>query len=135
MTRDMLNAFKDMPIVLKFITAHALICSCFALVAIVPGIPVEINGVRMESQGIWEKDWGIPLVATGLALPIIGLLFLNRWKYSRQIYAVALFGVFFLLNMTSLIQKPAYLLFPLIVVGVLTSYLFLNKKVRDYFNM
>jgi len=89
----MYQAFKDMPTLLKFITAHALVCFVFFLGVVIPGIPITLNGEVMESQEAWGKGLGLPIAAIGLIMPVLGILILKRWQFSRHLYGIILFSV------------------------------------------
>ncbi|MCK0152932.1 hypothetical protein MWU49_04400 [Alcanivorax sp. S6407] len=128
----MYQAFKEMPTLLKFLTVHALACFVFFWAAVIPGIPITFNGEVMESQEIWNKGIGLPTVAVGLVMPALGVLFLRRWRYCRQLYSVVL---------VSAMVVPVVLWqeLPLIIFGALLScavigYLFINGQARAYFS-
>ena len=128
----MYQAFKEMPTLLKFITAHALACFVFFLAAVIPGIPITFNGEVMESQQLWAKGVGLPTVATGLAMPVIGVLFLRRWQYCRQVYSVAL--VSFMVVPFVLWQELPLIIFGVVLSCAIIGYLFLNGQARAYFS-
>ncbi|MES9826358.1 MAG: hypothetical protein ABW127_18205 [Candidatus Thiodiazotropha endolucinida] len=77
----MYQAFKEMPTLLKFITAHALFCFMFFMAVVIPGIPITFKGELMEFYDLWEG--GLPTAAMGLSMPVVGVLLLKRWQYAR----------------------------------------------------
>lgn len=128
----MYQAFKEMPTLLKFITVHALACFVFFLAAVIPGIPITFNGEVMTSQQLWAKGVGLPIVVIGLAMPVIGVLFLRRWKYCRQVYSVALMSVMVVPFM--LWQELASVIFGVVLSCAIIGYLFINGQARAYFS-
>jgi hypothetical protein len=128
----MYQAFKVMPTLLKFITVHALACFIFFLAAVIPGIPITFNGEAIESQQLWAKGFGYPTVAIGLAMPVIGVLFLRRWQYCRQVYSATLVSVMVIPFV--LWQELPSIIFGAVLSCAIISYLFINGRVRAYFS-
>jgi hypothetical protein len=129
----MYQAFKEMPTFLKFITGHALVCFLFFLAAVIPGIPITVNGEVMESQELWVKGDGLRVALMGLAMPMVGLLILRRWKYCRQLYTVTIASV---LVAPYVFRQDIIgtIVFGVLVSCAITAYLFLNIKARAYFS-
>lgn len=128
----MYQAFREMPTLLKFITAHALVCFVFFLTVVIPGIPITVNGEVMESSELWSRGLGFPTAAVGLAMPVVGVLILKRWQYSRQLYALSLVSV--LVAPYLVWQQLVLALFGVVLSCVIISYLFINGKARAYFS-
>ena len=127
----MYQAFKEMPTLLKFITVHALACFVFFVAAVIPGIPITFNGEVMESQELWAKGIGLPTVAIGLAMPALGVLFLRRWQYCRQLYSVVLVSV--MVVPVILWQELLSIIFGAVLSCAIIGYLFINRQSRAYF--
>ncbi|MGD8515180.1 MAG: hypothetical protein PVF52_06175, partial [Granulosicoccaceae bacterium] len=91
--KKLFSEFKQMPILLKFFTAHALACFLFLIAALIPGIPFNFNGEVISFNEIWSSGVGIFTVYVGLVMPLCGWLMLNRKAYSRIIYLAVLSSV------------------------------------------
>lgn len=128
----MYQAFKDMPTLLKYITGHALVCFVFFLAVVIPGIPITFNGDVMESQELWEKGLGLPIAAIGLIMPVVGILILKRWQYSRHLYGLLLVSV--LVAPYLVWQEPVSVAFGIVLSCAIIGYLFINRKARAYFS-
>ena len=128
----MYQAFKDMPIPLKFITAHALVCFVFFVVVVIPGISITFNGEVMDSSELWARGLGLPTVAIGLAMPIMGVLILKRWQYARQFYALLILSV--LVAPYVVWQEPVSAAFGVVLSCATIGYLFINRRVCAYFS-
>ena len=120
-----------MPTLLKFITAHALVCSVLFLAAVIPGMPITVNGELIESSELWSRGLGLPMAVVGLAMPVVGVLILKRWQYSRQLYALILASV--LIVPYVVWQQLVLALFGVVLSCAIISYLFINRKARAYF--
>ncbi|MCU7944386.1 MAG: hypothetical protein KZQ87_17095 [Candidatus Thiodiazotropha sp. (ex Cardiolucina cf. quadrata)] len=128
----MYQAFKEMPTLLKFITAHALFCFFFFFAVVIPGISITFNGELMEASDLWERGLVLPTAAMGLSMPIVGLLFLKRWQYARHIYSLLFISVM----VTPYVywqQLPA-IVFGIVVSFGIIGYLFINRRACEYFS-
>jgi hypothetical protein len=85
----MYESFKNMPTILKFITAHALVCSIFLLPAVVPGMPFTVDDKVISFSELWSSGIAPYLVVTSTAMPVSGYLLLKKAVYSREVYLVA----------------------------------------------
>ncbi|MBT3012970.1 MAG: hypothetical protein KUF77_15395 [Candidatus Thiodiazotropha sp. (ex Lucina aurantia)] len=126
----MYQAFKAMPTLLKFITAHALFCFMFFMAVVILGIPITFKGELMEFYDLWEG--GLPTAAMGLSMPVAGVLLLKRWQYARYIYS-------FLFISVMVAPYVYWQQLPAIIFGIIFScgiigYLFLNRSAREYFS-
>ena len=128
----MFSSFKEMPTLLKFITAHALICLMFFVISIRPNMPITFNGEDATVKEVWEAGYGLHLVAIGIIMPICGVLFLKRSKYSRPLYLIA---TFIGLVLPGLVQgQIELLLFGVIFFSMVLWYLYFKESVREFYN-
>ncbi|WP_299599701.1 hypothetical protein [uncultured Microbulbifer sp.] len=127
----MYQAFSEMPTLLKFLTAHALVCIYLLLAVFVPGIPISFNGVAMGTAELWESGLAISTALVGLLMPVSAVLFLWRWKYSRQTYSVLLAAV--MIIPFALMRQVPSIIFGACLTAVILGYLFFNSGVRAYF--
>ncbi|MBY6212796.1 hypothetical protein KUV95_14655 [Microbulbifer agarilyticus] len=121
-----------MPILLKFITGHALVCFVFFLAVVIPGVPITFNGELMESQELWARGVGLPTIAVGLSLPVAGMLILRRWQYCRQLYSIIILSV--LIAPYAYWQEIPSLIFGVVLSCAIIGYLFLNRQARAFFS-
>lgn len=84
------DSFKNMPIILKFLTMHAIACFMFFLLAVIPGVPFTFNGQEMTFSELWSSGLGFLAILVGISMPIGGYLLLTRKPYSRLLYLLAL---------------------------------------------
>ncbi|QBF84311.1 hypothetical protein EXU30_17745 [Shewanella maritima] len=129
----MVEDFKSMPLLLKFITAHGLFCFLFFLSATIPGFDVNFSykGQSMGYDEIWQNGLGIDLILIGSLFPISAILLLKKWQYCRQFYALIILGTFVILNVNG--ESFIYLPFALIIPCLLMVYLFKYDKAKVYF--
>lgn len=128
----MIKAFWEMPTILKFLTAHALACFLFVIGLVIPGSPMSFNGVPVESQEFWDKGYALPTFIIGIIMPLLGVSLLKKWVYSRHIYSV----VFVLVLVAPYVywQEIESTIFGVVLSAMVIGYLFINGKVREYFN-
>ena len=129
----MVEVFKSMPILLKFITAHGLFCFLFFLSAVIPGFDVNFTykGQSMGYDEIWRNGLGVHLILIGSLFPISAILILKKWQYCRQFYALVVLGAFIIPNANG--DSFIYLPFALIMPSLLIVYLFKYGKAKVYF--
>ena len=129
----MVEVFKSMPLLLKFITAHGLFCFLFFLSAAIPGFDVNFTykGQPMGYEEIWRNDLGVHLILIGSLFPISAVLILKKWQYCRQLYALVILGTFVIPNANG--DSFIYLPLALIVPCLLIVYLFKYGKAKMYF--
>lgn len=128
----MYQSFKDMPIFLKFITAHALVMFMLFVATVVPGIPITFNGEVMESQELWAKSVGVFTALVGLMLPVCGILILKRLPYARHVYVLVISLV--LVAPYVYWQELIGVAFGIVLITAVTIYLYKNGGVRAYFS-
>ena len=127
----LVGEFKQMPILLKFITVHALACFIFLIAALVPGIPFNFNGEEMSYAEIWSSGVGVFTAYAGLVMPFCGWLMLNRKVYSRIIYLSVLSSVL-IVPYIYWMQKGG-IIFGIILTALIAAYLYGMPSVRKYF--
>ena len=129
----MVEDFKSMPLILKFITAHGLFCFLFFLSAVIPGFDVNFSykGQSMGFDEIWQNDLGVHLISIGLFFPTSAILLIKKWQYCRQFYAFVILATFVIPNANG--DSFIYLPFALIVPCLLIAYLFKYNKAKVYF--
>ncbi len=128
----MFKAFNRMPKLLQFITAHALFCFVFFLVAVIPfpdGI-LTYKGQQVGFEDIWQNNIGIHLISIGLLLPVCAILFLKRWRFCRHFYSLVILVAFTVPYANR--QDYVYLPFAYVVPAVIIIYLFTSTKTREY---
>ncbi|TAP40697.1 hypothetical protein [Alteromonas sp. KUL49] len=130
----MIETYKKMPLLMKFIVGHAVFCILFLFKATVPGFMGNFSyqGQVMGFEEIWENDLGIWLIFIGSTLPIAGLLLIRCWKYSREFYSVALLSIFALPYIAK--EDLVYLPFALLAPCLIVAYLFKSQKVKQLFD-
>lgn len=130
----MYKSFKEMPIFLKFITAHALVCFLLFVAAVIPEIPIIFNDEVMETQELWEKGIGIRfhLAISGLAMPATGILILKRWHYARQFYALLLISL--LVAPYIVWQDLISTIYGMVLAFSIIGYMFFHGQARAYFS-
>ena len=122
--------FKVMPMLLKFITGHAIFCVVFVMSAI-PGGTFKINGQVVSHSEWWSSGAGPFALVLGILMPITGVLLLQKSRYARPAYiAVASLALVLpYLFMGQLVS--AFIGF--VVVGLLALYLYFRRTVLHYF--
>ncbi len=128
----MYKAFKDMPVLLKFITMHSFASLVLFLDAIIPGIPLFINGEDLNPHELWSRGLGELQVVFGISMPLVGFLFLKRWHPARLVYILLISCVLVVFPYVHL-QDFAITIFGVILTCIMIVYLFFNKKVNAYF--
>ncbi|TVZ39029.1 hypothetical protein P886_3416 [Alteromonadaceae bacterium 2753L.S.0a.02] len=127
----MYQNFLLMPTVLKFMTVHAMACSFFLLVAVIPGVPFTVNGEVLSYKEAWESGYSVNLLVIGVVMPILAVQLLARRKYCRQLYTAASACVLILPYLYW--QQYALAMLGLACTLVITLYLFKNGRVLAYF--
>jgi hypothetical protein len=127
----MWSAFKAMPKLLKWICAHALLCGFFLLGSVIPHDSFSINGHHVSYAEWWSSGAGPFASLLGTVMPLTGYLLLSRSAYGRIAYLAVL--------SVALVLPYCYLgefwlaLFGVLVVLLISWYLFRKKSVIEYF--
>jgi hypothetical protein len=129
--KKLVAEFKQMPILLKFFTVHALACFLFLIVALIPGIPYNFNGEVMSFSEIWSSGVGIFTTYVGLVMPLCGWLMLNRKAYSRIIYLFVLASV--LIMPYIYWMEKGGIIFGVVITALIAAYMYGMPSVRKYF--
>jgi hypothetical protein len=131
----MYASFKEMPLVLKFLTGMALFFFSLFLKAMIPGMfgTFTYNGEVLEFDEIWERGFGVPLILIGLFVSSSGISILLKQKYSRHFYC---FALALAVSTPAVAEKDFYALaFFLIIPIAAALYLFLSNGVRRYYDI
>jgi hypothetical protein len=127
--------FKSMPLVLKFLTIHALGSAILLIVSVIPHDSFSIDGTHVSYAEWWSSGAGIGASVTGLILPITGYLLLTKHPYARPSYVAALIIAFlspiFMANSSK--YGLEYFAPSLVLVLAISAYLYLPKSVKVYF--
>jgi len=85
----------------------------------------------MGYDEIWKNGLGVHLILKGLLFPTSAILFLKKWQYCRQFYALVILATFAIPNANgdSFIYLPVALIIPCLII----AYLFKYDKVKVYF--
>jgi len=78
--------FISMPIILKFITGHAIACFMLFIGSVIPHDSFNINGQSVTYYEWWASGAGIGASSIGLLFSFAAWHILNKSKYSRHIY-------------------------------------------------
>ena len=129
--KTLVTGFKEMPVLLKFLTVHALACFLFIIAALVPAIPFSFNGEVISITEIWSSGIGIFTVYISLVMPFCAWLMLNRKAYSRIIYLLVLSSV--MIGPYVYWKEKVGVIFGVIFVSLVTVYMYGMPSVRKYF--
>ena len=127
----MWNNFKAMPTILKFLTAHALFSFLFLIGSIIPHDSFSINGQSVSYSEWWSSGVGPYASSLGILMPIVGFLLIARTRYARIIYLMVIsLG---LIVPYLYFGKFELALVGVIVMAVISAYLYLRPPVKEYF--
>ncbi|MHA2937681.1 hypothetical protein ACXJY6_05210 [Vibrio sp. RC27] len=124
---------KKMPPFLRRITGGSLACILFLLIIVMPDMPVNFMGKEITAAELWELGFGLPVVAFGLWMPILGVSIIKRWRFSRHVFTLTFISI----SIIPYIYWKQWLsvLFGIVLSFVLIWYLFTNEKVKEYFKV
>ena len=127
--------FKSMPVVLKFLTFHALACCFFLVGSIVPHNSFSMDGKTVSYAVWWSLGVGAVASVIGIILPLAGFLLLKKYSYARPTYIAALVIAFIspagfvsFSNYGFDYYAPSFVL-----VLAISAYLYFRKPVKEYF--
>jgi hypothetical protein len=120
-----------MPILLKFLTAHALACFAFLVVSVIPSNAFAINGRHVSYAVWWSSGAGAFASLLGLAGLGVGVLLLSKWRHAR----IAYLGFLALAMVVPypVVGHPGLALVGLAVVGAVALYLYRKRTTQCYF--
>lgn len=120
-----------MPILLKFLSAHALGCIVFVFASIFPFASFRIHDRYVTHSEWWSSGIGAYVSMFGTLMAIAGYLLVSRQRFSRHVYtAVVLLG---LVAPSLKLGEPVAAIFGVAVTLVVAAYLFLKASVKKYF--
>jgi len=123
--------FKSMPVFLKLLTFHALVCLSIFLVSVIPRDHFVLDNHNV-SYGEWWSSGAGPLCAVlGLAMAVSGLLFLSKVGFGRVVYLAIFGGCLTIPFMLSHDFLPATM--GASIAAAIGYYLFKSRGVRAYF--
>ena len=124
--------FKAMPVLLKFLTAHALGCILFVFASMFPFGAFRIHGRYVTHSEWWSSGIGVYVSILGMLMAIAGCLLASKKRYSRQIYlAVVPLGLVAPYLKTG---EYAGAIFGIAVTLMIAAYLFLKASAKEYFD-
>jgi len=131
--------FLTMPIVLKLITASALVILLIVVSTIVPGGPIHVFGRDVTRAEWWAIGAGQFLFIVMLLMTASAVMMLRRARHSRLANIVAWialsFSIPFVAGVTGMgvsESRPA-LISNLLLTLAISLYLYLSKGSRNYF--
>ena len=127
----MWNNFKRMPVILKFLTAHAIACIVFFIGSVIPHDGFSINNQPVTYEEWWSSGMGVFASLVGISMPLTAWQLLNRTHYSRIIYMAAIFSVMVLPYIY--IGQYNLALFGLLFVAIIYWYLYIKESTKAYF--
>lgn len=123
--------FKSMPLLLKFLTAHALACFAFFVTTLVPSSSFVLNGHHVSFSTWWSSGVGFFASLVGVVGLAVGLLLLTKWRHARIAYLG--FLILVLVVPYPIVGHPALALVGLATVGALALYLYRRQSIQCYF--
>lgn len=125
-------SFKEMPMLLKFITGHAIACVFLLLGSIIPHDSFSIDGQPVTYAVWWSSGAGPFASFLGVIMPATAYQLLKRLSRARSMYLVVL---------TIALVAP-YLYWgqlqiaaiDMAIVGLFAWYLYGAKSVQHYFS-
>ena len=123
--------FKSMPVLLKFLTAHAFACFAFLLVSVIPNNSFSIDGHAASYAEWWSSGAGPFASLLGLVGPIIGVLLVTKSQNARPAYLG--FLALGLIVPYPVMGVPAMALAGVVVACAVAFYLYKWQSVHSYF--
>jgi hypothetical protein len=128
----MWSNFKAMPLLMKWVTAHALLCFGLLISSLVPHDSFSIDGHHVSYSEWWSSGAGPFASLLGVIMPFAAYLLLVRARCARITYLAAL--------SIGLILPYIYwrqfglASFGMFVIGLIGWYLYGKKTVQKYFS-
>jgi hypothetical protein len=128
----MWNNFKSMPLILKLLTVHSLMCSMAFVFSIIPNESLSINGQPVTYAQWWASGVGAFASVVGLSLPLAAWLILRKSSVARPMYLACLI---FALVLPYLIFWRSYAnaAAGILLVALAALYLYKRQPVLAYF--
>ncbi len=122
-----------MPLLLKFLTFHAIACFVFFVGVAVPNASFKLNGRAVPYDELWSSGLAFFLVFVGLAMPLAGVLLLRRTSAARHVYI-------FILSTGSVLpylfmRDYVFAVVSAVVIALIAWYVFGNAGVQAYFRL
>ena len=127
----MWQAFRSMPLLLKFLTFHAVVCFVFFVGVAVPNDLFKLNGRAVPYDEPWSSGLAFFVGFVGLAMPLAGVLLLRRTSAARHVYLfiLSIGSVLPYLFMRDYVFAGA----SVVVIALIAWYVFGNAAVQAYF--
>jgi len=127
----MWQSFRSMPLLLKFLTFHALACCVFFVGVVVPNDSFKVDGRAIPFDELWSSGLAFFVAFVGLALPLAGVLLLRRASLARHFYiGVLVIGAV----MPCLFMRDyVFAAMSVAVIGLLAWYVFDSPSAQAYF--
>lgn len=128
----MLQNFKHMPLILKLLTAHGLLCLMLLVFSIIPNESMSIDGKAVTYEQWWSSGAGVFASAVGLALPFSAWLILKKSTLARPVYLSSLV-LTLVLPYLIFWQNYGSAIFGAVLVMLVAGYLYGKQSVVAYF--
>jgi len=124
-----------MPLILKFLTVHAVACLFFLVSSIFPHNSFSVEGATVTYLEWWSSGAGMLATIFGTLLPLSGYLFLKRASIARLFYLSSMLIAFYspAFFIAGSRYPVGYYISGLLVVLLIGGYLYLGKTARAYF--
>lgn len=135
MKANLWENFKKMPLILKFLTIHALACLFFLVSSIFPHNSFSVEGRAVSFLEWWTSGAGMLASIFGILLPLSGFLLIKRAPLARLFYLSSMFIGFFspMFFLDGSKYPSVYYLSSLAIVLLIAGYLFFGKTSKEYF--
>jgi len=128
--------FKEMPLILKFLTVHAVACLFFIVSSIFPHNSFSVEGSTVSYFEWWSSGAGTLATIFGTLFPLSGYLLLKRASIARVFYLSSMLIAFYspVLFIEGSKYPGGYYISSLLLVLLLAGYLYLGKTAKAYFS-
>ena len=128
--------FKEMPLILKFLTVHAVGCLFFLVSSIFPHNSFSVEGTTVTYFEWWSSGAGMLATIFGTLLPLSGYLLLKRASIARLFYLSSMLIAFYspVLFLEGSKYPGGYYVSSILLVLLLAGYLYLGKTAKAYFS-
>jgi hypothetical protein len=135
----MLQNFKAMPGILKWITVLCMVLPVFTLGTFIPNGTINVNNHPMANSDFWACGAGILVAILAMMMLVAMWLLVQRSKYARLVALIAFMAAWMSGPLLGRLLdhgfKPSILLVSsnLIPVAVMALYFYKNTAARTYF--